>query len=173
MTTIRNTLDLTEGGDVVLEGISRKTFSFFSSCTYKHRVTDLCSCCYKWLLPHGSKPMRQSGDRPLKLERSFYWKHTVALPVGLKKTLVNEHLMPWSAAGILHSLLHFGTSLLSRNLCKSPLFLSSSLPPLPFSVDKLSETLTTQPGKIARSHAARQVYPWPWFPLTTFPSAAK
>ena len=30
---------------------------------------------------------------------------------------------------------------------------------LSFSVDKLSESLTTQPGKIARSHAARQVYP--------------
>lgn len=74
----------------------------------------------------------------------------------------------------------------SRRCAASSLFLPVSLSihlPLslfsptslafPFSVDKLSETLTTQPGKIARSHAARQVYPWPWFPLTTFPSAPK
>lgn len=30
---------------------------------------------------------------------------------------------------------------------------------LSFSVDKLAESLTTQPGKIARSHAAKRAYP--------------
>lgn len=44
---------------------------------------------------------------------------------------------------------------------------------LSFSVDKRSQSLTTRPGKIAQSHTARQVYPWPGFPLTTFPSSSE
>lgn len=56
----------------------------------------------------------------------------------------------------------------SLSLCHPPLSSFSHFP-----LTSSPESTTTQPGKIARSHAAKQAYPWPWFPLTTFPSAAK
>lgn len=140
-----------------------------------------------WWLDYSKPPTcPNSGDRPLEPGRSFLLKASCCFSCLTQKWLSGKYLL-WSSAistvilinnlsGVwpttLSPPLSLCLSLFTYILPSLSLFSPTSLA-LSFSVDKLSESLTTQPGKIARSHAARQVYPWPWFPLTTFPSAAK
>lgn len=129
--------------------------------------------------------MPQSTDRPLELGRSFYYVAFMLMifNVQLKKAQVtniwrhnlqDRKKYKWTRYALACCITHHPVFLAaSLSICLPLSLLSPTVLALSFSVDKLSESLTTQPGKIARSHAAKQAYPWPWFPLTTFPSAAK